>query len=110
MGVWPTTILQTGWDTQAYWLQDGVWGAAGLTRGTYTGMTGTQYFQSMGVSPTVGANGEVAGRINWGWPTGTTEVKSYMAFLSGNKPGYANSWTVPGGYAVRLLDGTNSQV
>jgi hypothetical protein len=109
MGVWPTTILQTGFNTDAYWLQDGVWGAAGLTRGTYTGVTGTQYQQSMGVSPTMGPSGEVAGRISWAWPTGTTEVKSYMALLSGNKPGYANSWITPGGFDVRLLDGTNSQ-
>jgi hypothetical protein len=110
LGVWPTTILQTGFDTEAYWLQDGVWGPGALTRGTYTGLTGSQYQQSMGVSRTMGANGEVAGRITWAWPTGTTEVKSYMAFLSGNKPGYANSWITPAGFDVRLLDGTNSQV
>jgi hypothetical protein len=109
MAAWPTTILQTGSNTDAYWLQDGVWGPGALTRGTYTGLTGSQYQQSMGVSPSMGANGEVAGRISWAWPTGTTEVKSYMSFLSGNKPGFANSWTTPGGYNVRLLDGSDSQ-
>jgi len=110
MGVWPMTMLQTGFDTSAYWLQDGVWGPGTLTRGTYTGLTGSQYQQSMGVSPTMGPNGEVAGRISWAWPTGTTEVKSYMAFLAGNKPGWSNSWTTPGGYDVRLLNGTSSQL
>ena len=109
LGDWPSTMLQTGFDAGAYWLQDGVWGPGALTRGTYTGLGGTQYQQSMGVSPTMGPNGEVAGRITWAWPAGTTEVKSYMAFLAGNKPGWANSWTKPGGYEVRLLNGTASQ-
>jgi hypothetical protein len=110
LGAWPTTILQTGLDTSAYWLEDGVWGAGSLTRGAYTGLGGTQYQQSTGVSHTMGPNGEVAGRISWGWPTGTTEVKSYMSLLAGNKPGYANSWTMPAGYEVQLLDGSVSQI
>jgi hypothetical protein len=63
----------------------------------------------MGVSPATGPNGEVAGRIKWAWPTGTTEVKSYMAFLAGNKPGWANSWTTPGGYKVKKPNGSESQ-
>jgi hypothetical protein len=108
LGVWPSTMLQAGADADAYWLQDGVWGPGSLTRGTYTGLDGTQYEQSMGVSPTTGPKGEVTGRISWGWPTGTTEVKSYMAFLAGNKPGWANSWTMPGGYAVQLPNGKQS--
>ena len=109
LGVWPTTMLQAGTPDSAYWLQDGIWGAGSLTRGTYTGLNGTEYEQSMGVSPNVGPNGEVTGRISWGWPTGTNEVKSYMAFLAGNKPGWANTWTTPGGYQVQLPDGSISQ-
>jgi hypothetical protein len=108
LGVWPTAMLQAGTDADAYWLQDGVWGPGSLTRGKYTGLNGWQYEQSMGVSPTTGPKGEVTGRISWGWPTGTTEVKSYMAFLAGNKPGWANSWTKPGGYAVQLPNGKQS--
>ena len=70
----------------------------------YTGLVGAQYEQKTGVSKTFGPNGEVAGRMTWKWPTGTTEVKSYPSLLVGNKPGYANSWIVPGGHGVRLLD------
>ena len=110
LGDWPSTMLQTGTESDGYWLQDGVWGAGELKRGKYTGLNGTAYQQSMGISPTVGSTGEVAGRITWAWPTGTTEVKSYMAFLAGNKPGWANTWITPGGYEVRLPNGTARQV
>jgi hypothetical protein len=103
-------FLQTGFDTSAYWMAEDVWGAAGITRGIYTGLTGTTYEQQIGVSHTMGPNGEVAGRIAWKWPTGATEVKSYPSLLIGNKPGFANSWTTPGGLSIQLLDGTISQV
>jgi hypothetical protein len=106
VGIYPTTLLQMG-DT---WMEDGVWGAAGLTRGTYTGITGTTYEQSIGVSPQLGPNKEVAGRITWKFPTGTTEVKSYPSFIVGAKPGWQNSWILPGGFNVQLPDGTMSQV
>ena len=106
----PTHWLQTGWDTAAYWMHDGVWGAGNLTRGTYTGLNGSQYEQQIGVSNQMGPNGEVAARMAWKWPTGTTEVKSYPALLVGNKPGFFSDWTNPGGFLIRLLDGTDSQV
>jgi hypothetical protein len=109
-GNWPNTLLQTGFDHDAYWIEDGVWGAGGLTRGTYTGMNGTQYEQSTGVSPNMGPNGEVSFRMTWKWPTGTTEVKSYPSVVSGAKPGWYNSWTTPGGFNVRLLNGTDSTI
>ena len=91
-------------------MNDGVWGAGNLSRGTYTGLNGSQYEQKVGVSSQMGPNGEVAARMAWKWPTGTTEIKSYPSLLVGNKPGYKNDWTTPGGFPVRLLDGSNSQV
>lgn len=109
----PTTFLQTatGPDGEAYWINDGVWGAGPtLSRGTYTGLTGTQYEQYIGVSPDLGPNGEVACRLVWKWPYGTTEVKSYPGIIYGNKPGFANSWTTPGGNQILLPDGTYSTV
>lgn len=102
----PSTFLQVG----NYWFNDGEWGAQGLTRGTYTGINGSTYEQYVGVSPTVGANGEVAGRVSWKFPTGTTEVKSYPSFVAGAKPGLANTWIAPGGYPIQLTDGSTSQV
>ena len=91
-------------------MHDGEWGAGALTRGTYTGLTGSQFEQQIGVSAQVGANGETAARMAWKWPTGTTEVKSYPGLLVGNKPGYQNPWTTPGGFPIRLPDGSESQV
>jgi hypothetical protein len=108
VAAWPNTLLQTGFNTDAYWIEDNAWGAAGLTRGTYTGMTGSTYEQYTGVSPNMGPNGEVSFRWAWKFPTGTTEVKSYPSVISGRKPGYYNTWTVPAGQTVRLLDGTNA--
>ena len=81
-----------------------------MTRGTYTGLNGSQYEQQVGVSSQMGPKGEVAARMAWKWPTGTTEIKSYPSLLVGNKPGYNNAWTTPGGHPVLLLDGTYSQV
>lgn len=106
----PDLWLQTGWDSAAYWMFDGVWGAGNLTRGTYTDLNGSQYEQQVGVSPQAGPNGEGAARVAWKWPTGTTEVKSYPALLAGNKPGYYSNWINPGGFKVRLLNGKDSQV
>jgi hypothetical protein len=108
LATWPGFLLQTGFDQDAYWGEDGVWGAGALTRGTYTGMTGTKYEQYTGISPNIGPNGEVAFRAAWKWPTGTTEVKSYPSVISGRKPGYYSTWTKPGGHTVKLLNGTNS--
>lgn len=102
---YPNTLLEVG----QYWMGDDVWGAAGLTRGTYTGITGSTYEQYIGVSPQIGTNGEVAGRVQWKFPTGTTEVKSYPSFIVGNKPGWSNTWTTPGGLNIQLLDGSTSQ-
>jgi len=106
----PTTLLQTGLDSDAYWVEDGVWAPWGLTRGTYTGTSGSTYEQSTGVSPKVGPNGEVAFRMAWKWPTCCTEIKSYPSIVSGQKPGWYNSWTKPGGFDVLLPNGSFSQV
>lgn len=93
-----------------YWFEDGVWGAAGLTRGRYAGLSGGAYEQAIGVAPTVGPLGQVAGRVKWSWPTGSAEVKSYPSFVVGKKPGLANTWTGPGGAPIYLVDGSQSQV
>jgi hypothetical protein len=97
--------LQFGNANDAYWMKDGVWGAGSLTEGTAP----DQYEQNVGVYPPVGPNGEVAFRIKWRWPQGTTEVKSYPAVLSGRKPGYYSSNYLVDGQPVRLLDGSISQ-
>ena len=73
-------------------------------------MDGRNYEQYTGVSPTVGANGEVAFRYSWKWPTCCNEIKSFPAMIYGAKPGYYNSWTKPGGYDVKLPNGSFSQV
>jgi hypothetical protein len=102
-------LLQVGNNNHAYWIEDNPWGAGNLTRGTYTGLNGTQFESQYGRSPTVGPNGEVAWRSSWKWPTGTTEVKSYPSAVFGAKPGWYSSWTTPGGHQIRLLDETVSQ-
>jgi hypothetical protein len=106
---WPGTLLQVGRDNDAYWVEDGVWGPWGLTRDTFTGIGGTTYEQYIGVSPEVGANGEVAFRLAWKWPSCCTEIKSFPSIISGAKPGFYNSWTTPAGLDLRLLDGSYSQ-
>ncbi|MBA2675203.1 CBM35 domain-containing protein [Ramlibacter sp.] len=103
-------LLQVGNANYAYWIEDGVWGPGQLTRGTYTGLTGSQYETSYGRSQTVGPNGEVAWRSAWKWPTGTTEVKAYPSAVFGAKPGWYNTWRTPGGHEIRLLDETYSQI
>ena len=46
----------------------------------------------------------------WKWPTGAAygaqEVKAYPSALIGNKPGFYNTWTTPGGFNIQLPDGT----
>ena len=109
LGIWPTTLLQIGRDTDAYFVEDGVWGAWGLTRGGYTGPTGLNYEQYTGVSPKTGPNGEVGFRMAWKWPMCCNEIKSFPSILAGQKPGWFNTWTTPGGFDVQLPDGSFSQ-
>jgi hypothetical protein len=100
-------LLQIG-TAPAYWIQDEVWNGAGLKRGTYTGLDGTQFETSYGRSTKLGPNGEVAWQAGWKFPTGATEVKAFLSVIFGNKPGYANSWVTPGGHKVLLPDNTYS--
>lgn len=93
-----------------YWVNTGVWGAGQLVPGIFTDISGSQYEQFVGVGKDVGPNGEVSWRAKWGWPTGTTEVKSYPSVLAGAKPGFANSWICPGGKNIILPDGSTRQV
>jgi hypothetical protein len=110
VAAWPHTLLQAGRATDAYWVEDGVWAAQDLTRGTYTGLDGTTFEQYTGVSPKVGPNGEIGARISWKWPTGHSEINSFPSIISGQKPGWFNTWTTPGGFDIQLPDGTTSQV
>jgi len=109
LGMWPTTLLQAGYDHDAYWVEDGVWAAWGLARGGYTGRSGLNYEQYTGVSPKIGPNGEVAFRMAWKWPICCNEIKSFPSIVSGRKPGWYNSWTKPGGLDVLLPGGGYSQ-
>src|SRR6185369_11844301 len=109
IAAWPTTLLQTGRDNDAYWVADGVWGAWGLTRGSYAGTGGLTYEQYTGVSPKVGPSGEVAFRMAWKWPSCCNEIKSFPSIISGRKPGWFNTWTKPSGYDVLLPNGSFSQ-
>jgi hypothetical protein len=107
----PETILQSGtYAGKAYWVFDNSWGPGALVRGTYTGLGGSQYEQYVGISPDLGAAGEIAWRVKWKWPTGTTEVKSYPAAVFGAKPGWFNTGTGPGGIPILLPDFTYSTV
>jgi hypothetical protein len=107
---WPSTILQTGNSNDAYWVHDNAWNPGTLTRGTYTGLNGSQYEQYIGVHNVMGPNGEVAFRMAWEWPTGTTEVKGYPSVISGAHPGWFNTSPNPGGIPIRLLNGSNSTI
>jgi hypothetical protein len=109
LGTWPHTLLQAGRANDAYWVEDGVWAAQDLTRRTYSGADGSTYEQSTGVSPKVGPNGEIAARISWKWPGGQREINSFPSIISGQKPGWFNTWITPGGFDVRLPDGSTSQ-
>lgn len=102
-----TDLLQVG-ASPAYWIQDGVWNAAGLTRGTYAGLDGTQYETSYSRSTAPGPKGEIGWRSGWKFPRGTTEVKAFLSAIFGSKPGYANTWVTPGGHKVQLPDNTYS--
>jgi hypothetical protein len=110
LGVWPHTLLQAGRDNDAYWVEDGVWGAWDLTRGNFTTIAGTNFEQYTGVSPKIGPNGEIAARMAWKWTTCCNEIKSFPSIISGQKPGWFNTWTTPGGFDILLPNGTTSQV
>ncbi|MGZ5272070.1 MAG: hypothetical protein ACXWC6_15775 [Ramlibacter sp.] len=97
----PTEWLQTGNANDAYWVIDNRWGQGSIQPG--------QFSQGVGVSPTAGPNGEVAYRMNWSWPQGTTEVKGYPAALYGRKPGYASTSNLVDGLPVKLPDGSTLQ-
>jgi len=109
IAAWPTTVLQTGRDNDAYWVGDGVWGAFGLTRGSYAGTGGTTYEQYTGVSRNIGPNGEVAFRMAWKWPSCCNEIKSFPSIISGRKPGWFNTSNKPNGLDVQLPGGGFSQ-
>jgi hypothetical protein len=109
IAAWPTTLLQIGLDNDAYWVDDGVWGAWGLTRGSYAGTGGLTYEQYTGASPKIGPNGEVAFRMAWKWPSCCNEIKSFPSIISGRKPGWFNTWTKPNGLDVQLPGGGFSQ-
>jgi hypothetical protein len=88
-----------------------VWNAQGLTRGTYTGLNGTTYEQQIGVAyPPSGSQDPVGLRMKWGFHTGTTEVKSYPAIITGNFPGWHQTGTpnIGGMWPLRKQDGTYS--
>jgi hypothetical protein len=96
-----TEWLQTGNANDAYWMIDNRWGQGSIPNGGYS--------QGVGVANTVGSNGEVAFRMNWSWPQGTTEVKGYPALLYGKKPGYASTSNLVDGLPVKLTDGSTLQ-
>lgn len=108
----PSEWLQTGNATDAYWMSDNRWGQENPNAGIQPG----SFSQGVGVSPTVGSQGEVAFRINWNWPMGNLnpdgspvqEVKGYPALLSGRKPGYATSDNLVNGLPIILPNGTQS--
>jgi hypothetical protein len=82
-------FLQVGNPADAYYVEDNRWGLGAITEGA----AANQYEQAVGVSPAVGAGGEVAYRMKWRWPAGPNEVKAYPAIISGQRPGYA--WGQP---------------
>jgi hypothetical protein len=103
-------FFQTGTGSSTAFVNRGIWGAAGLTEGTYQGINGTTFEHAVGVSKNLGPNGEIAWRTVSKWPSGTTEVKAYPSAIHGAKPGCQNSWIVPCGNNVILPDGSTSQV
>lgn len=108
MNIRSDILLQTGNNNDAYWMEENPWNPGGLVRGVYTTMSASAWEMTIGVSNQIGTNGEVAGRMAWKWPTGTTEVKAYPAFIKGNKPGYYNTGPTPAGKPIYLLDGTTA--
>lgn len=109
----PNTLLESALadDGQKGWLEDGVWGPSGLTRGVYTGPSGTQYEQKIGLAPTLDDNQAIRGRVVWGWPAvegdGVSEIKTYPSIVVGKKPGFANPWVTPGGLSIVRPNGTS---
>lgn len=109
-------LLQVGRSDHAYWIADGVWGAKGMIRGTFTTTSGTTYETAYGASRTAGPNGEVGWRSAWAFPDTPApcgpasdcyqEIKTYPAAVFGAKPGWANPANMPGGFKVRLWPGT----
>lgn len=108
MNIRSDILLQTGNNNDAYWMEENPWNPGTLSRGTYTTISGSAWEMAIGVSSQIGTNGEVAGRMSWKWPTGTTEVKAYPAFIKGAKPGYYNTGPTPAGKPIYLLDGTTA--
>ena len=108
-------LLQVGPSNHAYWIADGVWGAKGMTRGTFTTVNGTTYETAYGASKMVGPGGEVGWRSAWKFPDTPApcgpksdcyqEIKTYPAAVFGAKPGWANPANMPGGFKVRLWPG-----
>ncbi len=103
-------FLQVGLGAGTSWIDDGIWGAGNLKPGTFTGINGTTYEQANGASSVLGPSGEIAWRMTWKWPIGTTEVKAYPSAVTGAKPGNASTWTTPGGNNIKLPDGSISDV
>lgn len=109
-------FLQVGRSDYAYWIADGIWGAKGMTRGTFTTTEGTTYETAYSASRTVGPSGEIGWRSAWKFPDTPApcgpksdcyqEIKSYPAAMFGAKPGFANPANMPGGFKVRLWPGT----
>lgn len=104
---WDNVILQ---DSDTFVITN-IWGAGSLTRGPYTGISGSTYEQQIGIdSPAKNpGGGATAFRITWKWPTGTTEVKSFPGAIVGNQPGWAApTWAQPDGMNIILPDGSIS--
>lgn len=100
-------VLQVG----DHIVHNNVWNAVGLTHAPYTGLGGTTYEQQIGVKyPDPGTNDPIGMRCVWKFPTGTTEVKSYPAIITGNFPGWLQTGTpnIAGTWPLRLQDGSYS--
>ena len=78
-------FLLAGNPTDGYFVDNSRWGAGSLTEGGGP----NQYEQVVGVDPDVGAGGEVAFRMKWRWPAGTTEVKGFPTIISGKRAGHS---------------------
>jgi len=94
----PTVVLQTGPPADAFWVSDNRWGQGRIRDGAF--------MQEIGVWGTHGPAGEIAFRMRWSWPQGTTEVKGYPAAIHGAKPGhYSTNWLFNGAYEIKLPGG-----
>jgi hypothetical protein len=105
--------LQVGNLPNVAWVADNPWGSAGLTRGTYTGLSGYTFESAFGRGDApYGPNGEVSARFAWKWPNTTSaqhEVKAFPALLTGKKPGYYSNTNLVDGKPIILPDGSTSQ-